>query len=183
VSNIHDDDDDEQAEDNLRGLRQKAKQTDELTAANALLQKQLMFAKAGIDVDSELGQMLLATHAGDDLAELKAKAARLGALTAPATSQDAERGAEDQQRAAAQAAASNGQPVSRQQQFEGEHPVDAALVAFQQDLRAGRDPEQARIDAMAKVLGAAQAGDTRVLFDRAKHDAAAEEADRANNRR
>lgn len=165
--------------ENIKVLRQQAEDGKAAQKALAEANKKLLFAEAGIDYKSEIGQLLFETHQGDDLAELKERAARLGALTAPAkTAEEIAREAEDTVRAAAQLAAGGGRPAGgAQPEFEGEHPTTVALTKFQENMRKGMDKEQAQIEAVAYVLGAASKGDKRVFFDREAHEAAAAEAD------
>lgn len=171
----------EQEQDNLQGLRDAARKGKAALDENAELKRQLLFAKAGIDTTSEVGEMIFRTwDGGDNVDDLKAKAQRLGLLSATAPA-DAARAAEDAQRAGAYDAGAGGQPTGAAQQL-GEHPRDAALKGFQTALRDGADREMAQIDAMAMVLGAGTRGDQRVFFNQAEHEAKAAEIDRLNQR-
>jgi len=180
-TNTHDD-----ANEGIAGLREAARQGEHAKKEAAELKRQLMFAKAGIDIETKLGKMLYRTWEGDDLELLKAEAIEIGLLNATgaaaAAAPDPARTAEDAARLSAQDALAGGYAAGAAEDL-GEHPTDKALKGYHVAVRGGMQEDEARIDAMAQVLGAAAAGDKRVFFDQAKHTALAEEADRMSGRR
>lgn len=158
---------------NLAGLREAARQGKQAISENADLKRLLAFSKAGIDTDTKIGKMLLATYAGslDDVEALKAEAVEVGAVAAPVASKtpaeiaaEAARADEDARRTAAQSNLGSGH-VGAPPGEEGPHPRIAALEQFYKDIADGVDEADARTDAMARVLAAAGAGDKRVRFD------------------
>lgn len=189
MSDTHDDDQTDPDAGTIAGLREAARQGAATIKENEKLRRELLFAKAGVDTSTELGEMLFATWAGDDIEELKAKAGRLTVLQAGNAEADAAaaaaataRATEDAQRTAMQGAMGAGGSPGGTTSQEGPDPRTTALEEFQRDIRAGKSDEQARADAMGKVLGAGLINrDPRVLFDQEAHNAAAAEHDRFAN--
>lgn len=183
-----DDELDEETEEKpgIKALRKAAESGAAATARNVLLEKKVAFLEAGIDAKSEIGSLLFESWDGQNVEELVAKATRLGALAGGPSTQQTQAEID----AAAQEAADNasrqelqdklgggGQPTG--QHIQGAHPIDMALEKLQKDLRRGVDPDAARVDAMAFVLSKGHAEkDPRMVFDLAKHEAEAAEADR-----
>lgn len=181
-------------EDTLAGLRDAARRGKQAEEENTALRRELLFTKAGIDTSTKIGQSLFASWAGDleDLTGLKAEfdaiKAELGVSTsttepAPTTTSTTTTVDDDemQQRLTAQQAMEGGRPTPAD--MLGKHPRDAALEDYHKAILSGADPMIAQTDAMAKVISAANKGDSRVFFDVAGHQAAALEVDRMNTRR
>ncbi|HEY5423924.1 MAG TPA: hypothetical protein VIK05_10660 [Ilumatobacteraceae bacterium] len=166
-------------ENSLPGLRKAAKEGKKALSEVAILRRENLFLKAGIDTSTKLGTMLFKTFEGEDLEALKAEATEIGALKAPdaTPAPDPARLLEEQQRQGLYDGLGSGQP-SGQEAPETEHPVQKALKGYQTAIRAGADEDAARADAMGQVVGAGVKGDKRVFFDAAAHYAAAEEQNR-----
>jgi hypothetical protein len=126
----------------------------------------------------------------EDIAALKAEAVEWGLIKAdgdkPAEGQpkgevvDPARAAEDERRAAMQNVLAGGMPGGTEAPTP--HPRHAAMEKYQTDVKAGKDPKAAAIEAFQFVLGAAAQGDRRVYFDRDQHMRDAAEADRIAGR-
>lgn len=166
-------------EASLPGLRKAAKDGKKAIGELALLRRENLFLKAGIDTSTKLGTMLFKTFEGEDLEALKLEATEIGALKAPdaAPAPDLARDAQEAARQGLYDGLGSGQP-SGQTPPETEHPTDKALKGYHAAIRAGADEDAARADAMGQVVGAGVRGDKRVFFDRAAHNAAAEEQNR-----
>lgn len=165
-------------EASLPGLRKAAKAGKAALSENAILRRENLFLKAGIDTSTKLGTMLFKTFEGEDLEALKLEATEIGALKAPdAPAPDLARDAQEAQRQGMYDGLGSGQP-SGQTPPETEHPVQKALKGYHAAIRAGADEDAARADAMGQVVGAGVKGDRRVFFDQAAHNAAAEEQNR-----
>jgi len=174
---------DTDAEGGSSQLREAARKGSHAVAENSDLKRQILFMKAGVDLDTKLGKMLYRTFEGDDLDALKAEALEIGltggtpAPSAADLAAEAARADEDARRGAAQQSLVGGRSGAPEA-HEGPHPRDLALETYQVDVRAGMDIEEARQKAVASVLGAAVAGDKRVVFDHEAHLIAGREADR-----
>lgn len=188
-----DDDDlehEEPDESGLPALRRKAKAGDRAISENLDLHKQLAFLKAGIDPDSsKIAKGFYETWKGDvtDIAALKAEAVEWGLLKdgdKPTPTEEEvvspERAAEDARRAAVQDVLTGGRPGGTEAPTP--HPRHAAMEKYHTDVRAGKDPKAAAVEAFQQVLGAASQGDRRVFFDREQHMRDAAEADRIAGR-
>lgn len=156
----HDDD------DNLKGLRAKAKLADDALAEAAELKKQLLFAKAGIDTDSKIGQMLYKTWDGDDLAALKAEGEELGLFAKPDSAPPAPTPAQqDQGQQQFRDAMASGRPAGEVPNPVQEDPQGVALREFHGDLQKGQTRQAAGLAAIDKVLVQAASGNRNAIFD------------------
>lgn len=180
-------------EGGIAALREAARRGADAIKENQLLARKVLFLEAGVDLSNELGEMLFKTWEGDDVKELVEKATRIGALKAPATPPPpaadpaaeaaARQRAEEDARRQAMYDSTAGAPPAPAGGAEGDHPRDAALAQYREDLTQGVPADEARIDAMAKVLAAGARGDKRVVFDYEAHNARGREADRLANTR
>ena len=156
-------------DDNLKQLRKMAEEgksaQDELAATKRLL----MFAKAGIDTDTKLGNMLFKTFEGDSIDALRGEAEEIGLFkqAAPAAPADDDTDDDTDQRAEQQrmrASLTQGRPAGADTPPTA-NPNDAAYEVFHQTMKSGGRREDAQAMALDVILKAAQAGDTRVLFN------------------
>jgi len=165
--------------ENLKILRQQARDAQQAQAEAAALKRENLFLKAGVDVDSKVGKLLLKAYEGDDIEELKAEYAELVGTPASNTPPvDEARQAEDAQRAAAQQAAAGGRPANQHNDFEGEHPMTQALGKFHKNQADGMDRNEAADDAFAFLLSKAAQKDPRLNFNQGAHNEAGMIADR-----
>lgn len=180
-TSTHEEVDEEAPEGGISQLRESARKGQHAVAENTDLKRQILFMKAGIDLDTKLGKMLYRTFEGNDLDALKAEATELGMLGNSPSQADldaeAERSAEDTRRSSAQQSLSGGRAGAPTIE-EGLDPRHAALESFQIDLRQGVDRDEAQQNAISKVLSAAANGDRRVAWNHEAHLAAGREADR-----
>ena len=163
-------------EGNLAHLREQASQAAAARAEAEQLKRELLFAKAGIDTETKLGKMLFKTFEGDDLAALKAEAAEIGALGAPApaggtttppaqpaaTVTDTDRYAQHMREQLSPGGTPEFVPP------ENPHPIDAGYKQFRKDRDAGVREEEAIDRFLDGIFRAASEGDKRVLFDPAE---------------
>lgn len=162
----------------IKALREAAKKAKATEAENEQLQRQLAFAKAGVDVDSKIGSMLFKTYEGDlsNVDALKAEWQELNPTVQPAAEPETAPAPEGFQ-------SPEGQQAHREQ-VQGEaageqpkttpHPIDHALEAFHGNKQ---QPLQTRQEtALAEVFSAYFQGDQRVMLDRQAHQQAAQQA-------
>lgn len=156
----------------IAALREKATLADAAQARTKELERELLFAKVGVDTKTTIGGMLLKTFDGSTEDELRAVAAEVGAIKAveqaPVTHPDAG------QQAFRDAAAAGQTPAIDP----GPDPWDAGLARFHQDRRNGVPLETAQLHLSEDILVAGAKRDRRVLFDREAWQRAGEEADR-----
>lgn len=168
---------------NIKALREAAERGKADAARADAAERELAFAKAGVDTTSKIGGMLMQTYQGDlgDLDALKAEWAELNpTAAAPPQGQtdpkptDAPIPEGFQDPTQQQEARDNltGEPTGGAPN-EGAHPVDAALEAFHAAKASGVPLEDRQTEALAGVLGAYFQGDSRVMFDRRAHQEAA----------
>ena len=157
---IHDDDN----ERDIPSLRKAAKDGKAALNENAELKRQLLFAKAGIDTDSRLGNMLFKTFEGDDLEVLKNEATELGLIGKIEAPANGTPPAGESQQADFRAGFAPGQ-APPQVTPETPDPTDNALRTFHKDMRTGMNRENAQLGAIDRVLVAASNGDKRVIYD------------------
>ena len=156
-------DQDQHEGDNLANLRKAA---DEGKAARAELEqmkRQMAFVKAGVDIDTKLGQMLLKTYDGElDTEAIKAEATEVGAIkTAVATPEPEGPVVDGNETRERQDLASNaGSPST----LDEANPMDVAMKNFETSRGNGLTREDAAGSAYFEILKAAQAGDKRVLL-------------------
>lgn len=162
----------EDLDPDIRVLRDKAGQTDTLTTENVDLKRQLMFANAGIKIDSTLGKMLYQTFEGEDAVKLVEQATEIGLLgkAAPAKEeQHADAGQQGMREQFAGGQAPDADP--------GPDPWDVGYNNFWAQRKRGVPVEQAQLGLVDGVLTAAFKKDRRVLWDPRSHQAAAAIAD------
>lgn len=166
--------------ESLPGLRKAAREGKKAIDALATMQRENLFLRAGVDITTKLGAMLYKTFEGTDSDELKAEAIEIGALKAvepdkPAP--DPVREAQEAQRGQMYDSLNTGQPGGSEAP-QTEDPRDKALKDHQTRLRAGGDEDASRAEAVSAVLAAAANGDKRVFYNKARHNAEAEEFNR-----
>jgi hypothetical protein len=134
--------------------RQAAKERDEA-------RRELLFTKAGIDIETKLGKLLFETWKGDitDVAGLRTEAAELGLIGG--TSPDPTAGQTSQQEF--RQTLSGGAPAGAYTP-EAPHPVDAAYEQFYGDIAKGVRRSDAALAVIDRVLSAGASGDERVIF-------------------
>lgn len=158
-------------QENIRALRQAADDGRVARQEADELRKQLTFAKAGIDTDSKLGKMLLATYEGDlnDVDALKAEWAELnpaaGEQPKPTDNGQAKtpEGFQDPQGQQAHRDNTSGAPPATGATDADRDPVDVALELFHNNR--GRPMEDRQIDALGTFVAAFVNGDPRTRFD------------------
>lgn len=168
----------------IRALRQAAEQGKAAQARADKLERDLMFARAGIDTEtSKVGKMLYQTWDGDDVAALKAEATELGLIgqpakaedpPAPATAPPSEGERQMQDLRGQLQSGTAGQPPK---EADTPSPWEKGYEKFHNDLRAGSPRERAAVDLMQQIVQAGAAGDKRVLFDQEAHNRRAAEID------
>lgn len=145
--------------ENLKELRKLADKGREAER----LQRELAFAKAGIDTDSKLGKMFFMTYDGDlDKAAILKEAEDIPGLlmkseptTPPVASAPKTDETDVRLGLAGAAAPSNALP--------DENPFITAMNRFNEERQSGVAPELAFGAALEVVLGAHAAGDARVI--------------------
>lgn len=152
-------------EDNLAGLRAKAKLADDMAAENAELKKKLLFAEAGIDTSTKVGGLLYKTWDGDDLAALKAEGEELGLFAKPDTTPAPTPAQQDQGQQQFRDAMANGRPAGEVPNPVQEDPQGVALREFHGDLQKGQTRQAAGLAAIDKVLVQAASGNRNAIFD------------------
>lgn len=160
----------------IKALREAAKHGKAAQAENERLQRELAFAKAGIDTESKLGSMLAKTYEGDlsDIEALKAEWAELnptaGQQAATPTDAPVPPGFQDPSQQQQHADQLTGQAAGETPK-ETPNPFDSAYEQFHANKALPMEDRQEQ--AMGAVLSAYFEGDKRVMFDRNAHLAAA----------
>jgi hypothetical protein len=159
----------------IRSLRERAEQASELETQLADAQRllgerdrQLAFARAGIDTGSKLGAMLFRTYEGEiDLTNeatinaLREEAAEIGLGQGMAGAA----GMDDELRQQADTRRLLGAGAPAPTADDGPDPTDLALRTFHEDVAGGMREDRARLKAVSSVIEAAGYGDKRVIFD------------------
>jgi hypothetical protein len=151
-------------QDNLKGLRKAADEGKQHAAENSQLKRELLFAKAGIDTDTKLGRMLMLTFEGESIEALRAEAEEIGLIKQPGSEAPTGPNQADIEQQQHRRNISAGQP-SGGVDNESPHPLDNALRAFHDDVKGGAPSNDAALAAIDRVLVAAASGDKRVIFD------------------
>jgi hypothetical protein len=160
-------------DENIANLRKLAEEGKAAIERAALLEKQVLFARAGIDTDTKIGKMLFATwEGGDDITALKAEAIEIGAIR-PGLPEGQQPQQPAQQRGATPEDAGQqqfrqqfaGAPAAGSVDDKGPDPYESALSEFYDSVNKGAQRRQAGQSAIAKILAHASQGDERVLFD------------------
>lgn len=128
----------------IRELREKNKQLEAQLAEAAEAKRQLAFVRAGVDLDSKVGQLFYKAYDGElDVEALKAEAAELGALSGtkpPAKSEDEGHSDEEQRSTDERQGLATGY---KSEEARGPHPKDVALKAGRDALDQGARNEDA----------------------------------------
>lgn len=148
--------------ENIANLRKAADDAKAARAELEAMKRQMAFVKAGVDVDTKLGQMLLKTYDGDlDIEAIKAEATEIGAIkSAVAPEPEGPVVDENETRERQDLASNAGTPSSS----EGADPHTTALKNFEEARVSGLTREDAAGSAYFEIIKAAQAGDKRVLL-------------------
>lgn len=157
----------------IAALRDKANAADAAEARAKTLERELLFAKVGVDTKSTIGGMLLKTFDGSTEDELRAVAAEVGAIKAAEQAPAAPHPDASMQGFRDAAAAGQTPAIDP-----GPDPWDAGLAKFHQDRRNGVPLETAQLHLAESILVAGQKRDKRVLHDPVAWARAGEEADR-----
>lgn len=154
----------QEPEPSPKDLRAAAADGKRARAEAEAAKRELAFHKAGINTDSTAGKMFMQFYEGDlEAAAIKAGFAELGigppSAEPPPNQQQLtpEELAQTQQRAAL--ATESGAPGDG-----SKHPWDTAYDSFNQARRDGTPVEMAFGAAVGHIIGAANAGDERVLI-------------------
>lgn len=159
-------------QDNIRALRQSAEDGRAARAEADALKKELLFAKAGVDTESKLGKMLLATWEGDlaDVDALKAEWAELSPGQSDGQHEDKQPeqaktpdGFQDPQGQQAHRDMASGGNAPTSDGAADRDPVDVALDLFHSNR--GRPFEDRQVDALQSFVSAFVSGDPRTRFD------------------
>lgn len=153
--------------DNLKLLREAADRAKAVPG----LERELAFAKAGIDTDTKLGKMLLATYDGELTKEaITAEATDIGLIkpagseqAPPPNPEEAARLAEQQRQQQMQQQMQGGQPAGAEPPPEGD-PYETALGNFHKDRKNGMTEENAGLAAIDRILDQAGQGNKAVLL-------------------
>jgi len=157
------DQEDQHEGDNLAGLRKAADEGKAARAELEAMKRQMAFVKAGVDIDTKLGQMLLKTYDGElDTEAIKAEATEVGAIKSAVAPPEPEGPVvdENETRERQDLASNAGTPSS----LESADPHTAALRNFEESRANGRTREDSAGAAYFEIIKAAQAGDKRVLL-------------------
>lgn len=158
-------------------LRKAAERGKEAVAERDALKREMAFIKAGVDTESKIGKMLMATYDGElDKEAIQAEAGDLpGALIVPGQNEDPADNAD---------AHNEGEASDRERQIQqiregiqgGEPPdtgdnqfVDAKSAAWdqaQEVLKSGGGRDQAWAAYMGNYLAEAANGNPNAIFDR-----------------
>ena len=160
-------DDDTNPNPDIKSLREAAETGRAAQVELAGARREMMFLRAGIDLDTKLGKMLYKTWEGDDVAALKAEAAELGitggAPTPPPLAPELDNTNVIGQQATRQSLA--GGIAAGAFTPETRDPIVSALEDFHTDRLKGMSRENAGLVAVDKIISAAAGGDKRALFD------------------
>jgi len=151
--------------DNLAGLRAAAEAGKVAEKRAAELEKQLLFAKAGVDTETKIGKMLFNSWDGDvaDVAALRAEAIEVGAIKGDDATQQ-QPGQADASQQDFRNMLSGGQAAGGQDD-PGPEPFEQVLREFHADREKGMRRNDAADLAIAKVFKKAAEGDKRVLYN------------------
>lgn len=148
--------------DNLKELRQAAKDGNAARAEAEAARRELAFVKAGVDTDSKLGKLLLKTYEGELTSEaIRTEALELGAIKE--TSTESETTASDEEQAQSRARRDLATESGAASQ-ETEDPRVSAQKAFRAAMDGGDTRETAAGAAFAEMLKGAHRGDKRILL-------------------
>lgn len=159
--------DEDPPQEDLRGLREAAKSGKAAKAEAESARRELAFTKAGIDTDSDRGQMFMDSYKGElDKDAIKARFDTIfgGNEPPPEGDDEAAKAAEEELKAQTQdrrdltSAGTDFTP-----QPEGSL-IDAGYKRMQDALNEGRPMEIAFREALGGTLAAANAGDPRAVW-------------------
>ena len=155
---------------NLDQLRAKAERSDELEAQNRSLLKREAFREAGIGFSEGTGKLIFDTFSAEEMtAEAVAGYAAgygvtpSGDTSDPTPKPDPQRNAEQEFFDTTQRAGSGGEPTGQ-----AEDGVEAGYNAYEAERKGGARREKAAAAGFGKMLEAAQAGDSKVVYDQAE---------------
>lgn len=159
-------------------LRRAANGNKKAKAELIQLQREIAFAKAGVDLDSPVGKLFNKAYDGDvDVAKIQAEAASLNALrpdaqllettTAPTgnvdspTISDAEKQATQERQTLASGATSDERQVA--------DPREIAMAYAHESVEHGTSRENAQAEYLDDILWAAANGNKKVIWDAGTH--------------
>lgn len=153
----------EDGNESIKELRRAADEGRRAAAEAAAAKRELAFLRAGVDVDSPIGKLLIKSYEGElDVEAIKAEAVAVGAVKAPETPAASDPGLSaeemEQTRLRNDLASNSGTPSNHEA-----NPYDQALEAYRRAQQEGVPMEQRAAAALAPVFEAAARGDRRVL--------------------
>lgn len=154
----------EEDQPDIRSLRKAAEAGKKAQDELQQMKRELMFAKAGIDTSSKIGNLLFKTWEGEDIDALKAEAGDLGigpsAIAAPTNQIPVEERAQQEFRQNLGRGQSGA--VTEMPEID---PYDDAYRLFQEARKSGTPMDDAALAAIDRVLVAAASGDQRAIFN------------------
>lgn len=155
----------------IKKLRERAEQAAELEAKLAVLERKDALREAGVDLDSELGQELLANPSLD--IERWKKIATPAQAEVKEDKTNVKDPEAEARKAEALASVKEGEALTRKVNDgsstpdidnQGQHPADTALSTFQESLKRGAGREKALSSAVAVIREAGLKGDQRAVY-------------------
>lgn len=144
----------------LKRAEKRAAEAEEKAGEGDKARRENVMLRAGVDIDSKLGQMFARSYEGDlDVDAVKAEWADL----APAAPAKEEPNPEDaaQQTERASLASETAAPT----QLSDIHPHRAGIAEFERARDEGYTADEASVQFFDRLLSSAAEGDKRVIFD------------------
>ena len=143
----------------IKDLREAAERGRKATQELEEMRREVAFLKAGVDLDSKAGQLLLKAYDGElDKDAIRAEADEIGALTSGFTPVE-DTGSDEQASEERAALANEAVPP----EATTENPYDQGHKEYREMVAAGRPTEDAAATFVRTVIDAAGAGDERVI--------------------
>lgn len=155
---------DEQDQKGIKDLRRAAEEGKAAKAALEAAQRENAFLRAGVDVSTPVGSMLLKAYDGELTAEaIKAQAEAVGAVAKPAAPVDVTNPA-DVALQDARKALTSGDPNVADPNQPQEHPWKVARTAFEDARGKGLGADDAMAEVARTIREAQLRGDERVVL-------------------
>lgn len=151
--------------ENIRNLREAANRGKKASERAAVLERENAFLKAGVDVSTDRGQLLLEAFKGD-LTPDAIKEYETKIFGAPTTTPPEPEYKDEAAATAARQALANGGEVPSSQSTPD--PYDTGKTIYKDGVAKGQGRDDALVDAFQSVFDAAASGDQRVISGRNK---------------
>jgi hypothetical protein len=150
-------------EPQTEGVKKLREEREQLATERAQLHRENAFLRAGVDLDTPVGKLLIKAYDGD--LEVDAIRSSYSEIAPSTTTSTAPPSTEAQYRDGFMREATTSAPIGDLTESD---PVASGRKAFDDRIRQGATREDASAEILTRLIDAGARGDNRVVFDKAR---------------